>query len=68
MKITQETCTGTLHRDTDGRWYAKTQLVGKAYLDKNIQQRPDPNVEGVEVEVVLTGMGTSRVVTDYHFI
>lgn len=44
MKTKTETCTGTLHRDPEGRWYAATQLTGKAYLDAKLQDRPDPNL------------------------
>ena len=70
MKTQTETCTGTLHRDPEGRWYATTQLTGKAYLDAKLQDRPDPNLatDGVDVEVTLAGVGPTWTVTDYHFL
>lgn len=68
MKLSTETTTGTLHKDTAGKWYARTGLIAKAYLDETIQHRPDPNLEGVEVNVTLKGAGPTWVVTEYSFI
>lgn len=68
MKPRNETCTGTLHREPDGRWYAQTQLTGKAYLDANLQARPGPNADGAEIQLTLFGVGSTWTVIDYHFI
>lgn len=68
MTAKTETCTGTLHLDEKKRWFARTQLVGKVYLDENLQSRPHPSVEGVEVAVTLFGVNPIWTVIDYHFI
>lgn len=70
MKIKTETCTGALFRDEEGRWYAKTQLAGKAYLEERLQSRPNPNLDQgtLEVAVTLQGVGPTWIVTDYHFL
>jgi hypothetical protein len=64
----KETCTGTLQRDPDGKWYADTQLVKKAYLDPSLQHRPDANLVGTEVGVTLAVNGHLGTVVDYHFL
>lgn len=65
MTIKTETCTSTLHRDMDGRWFVWTKLQEKAFLEEKLQRQPDPErAQGAEVEVNMVSSGSVWTVTD----